>query len=81
MQNSNDHHRNENNACPECARYTLTEKQLEELSERAATRAVQLIRSQVYQGVGAAVINRAAWIIGAGVIAIGFWAQTKGWLK
>lgn len=59
----------------------LTEAQLELVAERAATKAVAMMRSQFYQGVGSAVIGRLFWLVGLIVVGAAAWMHSWGMLK
>lgn len=56
--------------CPHCGGRGLTDAQLMKIAEQAATRATAMMRSQFYQGIGAAVVNRFLWLMGAIAVAI-----------
>ena len=67
--------------CPHCQGQMLTEQQLEQVAEKAAIKAVELFRNQFYRGVGAAVVGRALWLIGAMTLAVALWLSSRGVLK
>jgi tetrahydromethanopterin S-methyltransferase subunit G len=61
--------------------FKLTEEQLEDIAERAATRAVEKITTEVYANVGKAVVTRFIWLLGSLAIGIAIWAASKGYIK
>lgn len=67
--------------CPHCQGQMLTETQLEKVAERAATKAVAMMRNQFYQGVGSAVVGRFFWLLGLITVSVALWMNAKGLLK
>lgn len=61
--------------------YTLTEEAVEEIAERAATKAYEKMTTQVFMLVGKSVIERVLWIIGAILLWLYFYLQSKGIIK
>jgi hypothetical protein len=57
--------------------HPLTEEQIEAISERAADKAL----AKVYENIGRSIVNKAMWIVGAGVLALLAWLGGKGLLK
>lgn len=47
----------------------LTDEQIEEIAERAATKAVAKITDQIYKDVGKTVIQKFIWTVGAIAVA------------
>lgn len=56
--------------CPYCKGHTLSNEQLTKIAEQAANRATAIMRNNFYQGIGAAVVNRFLWLMGAAAVAI-----------
>lgn len=52
----------------------LTEKQIEEIAERAAEVALQ----RVYASVGKSVVNKVLYLVGAAAIGLTLWLNTHG---
>ena len=64
---------------------SITNEQLEQLVERAADRAavkaVELIKTDFYRSVGKTVVDRVLWIAGALIVAGYVWAKSQGYIK
>lgn len=56
----------------------LTEKQIEAIAERAASKAAAKVVEQGYQAIGKNVIQKGFWLVGAAVIGFG---AARGWIK
>ena len=59
---------------PNRRKFPLSDEQVEEIAEKAAERAL----AKVYADVGQAVLKKAAWVIGVGVVALLMWLGSKG---
>lgn len=59
----------------------LTDAQLDDIAERAATRAVKKMTDDAYKAVGKSVLDKLLWLIGLLVVAGYLWAQSKGLVK
>lgn len=59
----------------------LTEEQIENIAERAATKAVAKIEVHLYTTVGKSVLNKLAYIVGVIVVSVYFYLQSKGFIK
>ena len=57
--------------------FVLSEEQINDIAEKAAKRALEL----VYAEVGRNTVKAALWIIGAGMLAILTWLGTTGKIK
>ena len=68
-------------ACPRYHDGRLSKEAIDHIATLAATRAAEVMRDNLYRGVGAAVINRALWIMGALTVAIAIWLSGKGLLN
>jgi hypothetical protein len=59
----------------------ICQDQIEEIAnlaaERAAEKAVDLIKQDAYQSVGKLVIDKFLWMIGVIVMGVYFWAENK----
>lgn len=67
--------------CPKFSEHELTDAQIDEIAERAAKKAVELAKNEMYTGVGKRVVNGIFYIIGA--VSIGIFAVGVhfGWIK
>ncbi len=54
----------------------LTDQQIDEIAERAAQKALQI----VYAEVGKSVLKKLAWLVGAVVVGAALWLTGKGYL-
>lgn len=63
------------------SRLNLTDDQIEQIAERAASKAMEKITDQLYQEVGKAFVAKIVWIVGVLVVAATIWAHQKGWLE
>ena len=61
-------------------RFNLTDDQLNQVAERAASKAMEKITGQLYAEVGKAFIAKVIWIVGVLVVGAVIWAQSKGWI-
>lgn len=63
----------------------LSPKQLDEIvnmaAERAARRAAELVKAEFFQAFGRSIFDKLLWMIGAVVVALYLWAQSKGLIK
>jgi len=67
--------------CPKFAVHELTEHQIEDITDRAARKAVALAKSDMYQGVGKVVIGWIFWIVGVGAVGLFALFVKLGWIK
>ena len=67
--------------CPKFSEHELTEEQIEDIAERAARKAVELAKNEMYTGVGKRVVNGIFYVVGA--VALGLFAVGVhyGWIK
>jgi hypothetical protein len=56
----------------------FSDSQLDEIAERAATKAMEKLTNHVYQEVGKGVVRKLFWIIGAASVGIYLWLKSKG---
>ena len=56
----------------------LTEKDIDDIAEKAAEKAIEKLTSHVYQEVGKSVISKLTYIIGACAIGLYIWLKSKG---
>ncbi len=56
----------------------LSESQIEYIAERAASKAVEKITTDLYSAVGKGVIKRFVWVLGAVVVGGYVWLKNKG---
>lgn len=54
----------------------LTEQQIDEIADRAAQKALQI----VYAEVGRGVLKKLAWLVGVVVVGLALWLGGKGYL-
>lgn len=54
----------------------LTDQQIDEIAERAAQKALQI----VYAEVGKSVLKKLAWVVGLVVVGLAIWLTGKGYL-
>ena len=59
----------------------LSEKQINEIAEKAAQIAIREISNMAYENVGRAVIQKLLWIVGALFTGLALWLQSKDFLK
>lgn len=59
----------------------LTDEQMDDIAERAATRAVAKITSDAYQAVGKSIVDKFIYIVGVCALGLYFWLQQKGYIK
>lgn len=59
----------------------LTDAQIEEIAERAATKAVQKMTDHIYKSVGKSVLSKLAYLLGAFLVGASIWLQMKGFIK
>lgn len=59
----------------------LTEEEIEEIAEKAATKAIAKLETHLYTTVGRSVLNKLAYLIGMIALAIYFYLQSKGLIK
>ena len=62
-------------------REPLTEEQIEEIAERAATKAISKLETHLYTTVGKSVLNKLAYLVGVIVLSVYFYLQSKGLTK
>ena len=65
----------------ELARYRFSDEQIEDIAERAATKALAKITDMAYREVGKSVISKLFYITGVLAVAAYLYAQSHGWLK
>lgn len=62
----------------------LCQEQVEEIAnlaaERAAEKAVELIKEDVYQSVGRLVVDKLLWLVGVLAMGVYFWVESKNFL-
>ena len=56
----------------------LSESQIEYIAERAASKAVEKITTDLYSTVGKSVISKFVWVLGASVVGGYLWLKNKG---
>jgi hypothetical protein len=61
--------------------FTLSDEDIDRIAEKAAEKAVQIIKDDFYRDVGKTTINKFLWLVGAITIAVGVYMQQKGWMK
>lgn len=63
----------------------LSSKQLDDIvnmaAERAAHRAAELVKAEFFQAFGRSIFDKLLWMIGAVVVALYLWVQSKGLIK
>lgn len=59
----------------------LSDEHIEQIAERAATKAMAKLTDEVYRSVGKGVVNKLFLVVGVLATAVYFWAQSKGLLK
>jgi hypothetical protein len=68
-------------SCPKYERHDLTNTQIEEITERAAVKAVQLAEDRMYKGVGKKVVGMLFYTVGVVSFGVFAYAVSKGWIK
>lgn len=56
----------------------LTEEQIEQIAEMAATKAVKKMTDEAFKAVGKTVVEKMFWVIGALAVGAFAWLQTTG---
>jgi len=59
----------------------LSDEHIEQIAERAATKAMAKLTDEVYRSVGKGVVNKLFLVVGVLATCAYFWAQSKGLLK
>lgn len=67
--------------CPRYDKHELTDAQIEQIAEKAAKKAMIYAKSEFYQDVGHAVVNKFYWLVGAVVAGSFVWLASKGLIK
>lgn len=55
----------------------LSERDIEQIAERAANLAVEKVFNAIYKEVGRSVVSKALWLAGLGLSALGLWLASK----
>lgn len=56
----------------------LNEKQIEEIAEKAAQKAIEKLTSHIYQEVGKSIVSKLFYIVGACSLGVYLWLKSKG---
>jgi hypothetical protein len=67
--------------CPKYEHHELTDKQIEDIAERAANKAVIKAKNEFYQGVGVVVVTKIYWLVGAVCVGLIVFGIRMGWVK
>jgi hypothetical protein len=59
----------------------FTDEQIEQIAEKAASKAMSKLTDEAYRAIGKGVTERLFWIVGVLAVAGYFWAQQKGLIK
>lgn len=59
----------------------ISDKQIEEIAEKAAEKAIAMMTSGVYQSIGKSVVDKFLYITGALALAVWIWAKNKGYIS
>lgn len=59
----------------------LTEEEIEEIAEKAATKALAKMETHLYTMVGKSVLNKLFYITGMIAVALYFYLHSHGWIK
>lgn len=59
----------------------MTDEQMDEIADRAASKAVQKLADEAYRAVGKSVVEKLFWIVGVLCVGGYLWAQGKGYIK
>lgn len=59
----------------------LTDEQMDDIAERAATRAVEKLTQDAYRAVGKSVVDKFLYILGVCALGLYFYLQQKGIIK
>jgi hypothetical protein len=65
--------------CPKFDLHELSEEQIEDIASKAAKKAVELAKTDMYQGVGKAVVGWVFYVIGAAAIGLFVLGVKLGW--
>ena len=66
---------------PDPATPALTDEQMDDIAERAATRAVEKLTQDAYRAVGKSVVDKFLYIVGVCALGVYFYLQQKGYIK
>jgi hypothetical protein len=67
--------------CPKFDLHELSEEQIDDITTKAAKKAIELAKADMYQGVGKAVVGWIFWIVGVGAVGLFVLAVKMGWIK
>ena len=56
----------------------LTEREIDDIAEKAAEKAIRKLTDHVYQEVGKSVVSKFVYIVGALTLTLYLWAKSKG---
>lgn len=56
----------------------LSQKQVEEIAEKAAVKAVQKMTDSMYREIGRGVVKKILWFIGVASVLLYFWLRDRG---
>lgn len=59
----------------------ISDEQIEEIAEKAAEKAIEMMTAGVYQSIGKSVVNKALWLIGALSLGAWLWAKKNGYIQ
>lgn len=59
----------------------LTEEEIEEIAEKAATKALAKMETHLYTMVGKSVLNKLFYLTGMVAVALYFYLHSNGWIK
>ena len=59
----------------------LHDDQINEIAERAASKAIEKLTDQVYKGVGKSVVSKLFYVVGIAALGVYFWFETHSPFK
>ena len=59
----------------------LTEEEIEEIAEKAATKALAKMETHLYTMVGKSVLSKPFYVVGMIAVAAYFYLHSNGWIK
>ena len=68
-------------SCPRYDKHELSDDQIEDIAERAATRAVSKVKGEFYEEVGKGVMSKLYWLVGIILVGAYAWMVAHGFIK
>lgn len=59
----------------------ISDEQIEEIAEKAAEKAIELMTAGVYTSIGRSVVDKFLWLVGALSLGAWLWAKKNGYVQ